>query len=170
MHFSHRGCDQIHYIVCEFVAHVYEWVFTVKCVHACVCPFLHACMYLKVTDQKGGENPETNKLDPLCAATLYDVLHNRKWEIPRMAPELFMNHERPTHQTGRREWRECHVTHRTEESLVPVNLSGWPDTSARAGRLCGVALPKLPPKALLFSLTPLLLTEYFHIPWLWKHC
>lgn len=44
--------DQIHYAVCECVVHAYECVFTVI-LYVCVCKFLHACVCLYVTDQKG---------------------------------------------------------------------------------------------------------------------
>lgn len=55
MLFCCRGCDQIHYAVCECVVHVYEWVFMVACAHACVCLFLHACLCLYVAYQKGAK-------------------------------------------------------------------------------------------------------------------
>lgn len=100
-------------------------------------------MNVSVCDRsKGGKNPENNKLGPLCAATLYDVLHNRKWKIPRLALSSWTVKER--HIKLGVESGESVMSHRTEGRLVPVNLSGWPDTSANAGSLCGVALPSSP--------------------------
>lgn len=129
-----------------------------------LCVFVPPCM--RVTDQKGGgpkkkKNPENNKLDPLCGATLYDVLHNSKWKIPPMAPQSSWTVKGRHIKLGDKSG-EGVMSHRMEGRLVPVNLLGWPDTSANTGSLCGIALWKAPPP--LFSPTPCFSLNIFTFP------
>lgn len=62
---------------------------------------------------------------------------------------------------------ESVMSHWTEGRLVPDNLSRWPDASANAGSLCGVALLSAPspsPIPLFLSLTPRFSLNIFTFP------
>lgn len=130
------GGDQVHYAVCTNV-----------CLRPFLCVFLHAWMW---RIKRGGKNPEIiNWVLFVLPATLYDVLHNRKWKIPPMAPPRV--HEPWTDDTSNPgdESAESVMSHRTDGRLLPVNLSGWPDASAsvasRTSKLPPLVLTPFPP-------------------------
>lgn len=140
MLFSHSRMGK--FIMC--VCCMYECVFMVTRMHAHVCSFVQTSACHR---SKGAKNLETNKLGPLCAATLYDVLHNTKWKIPPLAPPSPLRESMNREKNDTSNWAtrvESVMSHWTEGMVVPVNLSRWPDASANTGSFCGVALPTPP--------------------------
>lgn len=134
------------------------------CLHLflCACSDMHSCVCMRRIKRRRQSRKIINWAF-LCAATLYDVLHNREWKIPLAAPSPSpecMNPERTTHQTSNRattlERLSCQIGRKGSWCLLTFQ-DGQTHQPTLAS-LCGVALfqsPTPPPVHFLFSLNPL---------------
>ena len=124
----------------------------VCCVLLCVCMFLNACVCLCVTDQKGAKIQYIINWVPFVLPLYmmsYTTESERSLPWPRVHEPWKADTSNPGDGSG-----ESVMSHRTEARLVPVNLSGRPDTSATQRLAASVALHFQAPTLFFLSSCP----------------
>lgn len=91
--------------LCASVRHGY--VFTVAWATVCACA--SSVMSLYATDQRRAKIQKIVNW-ALFVLPLFMMSHTTQSERSHSRPPEFMNRERTSHQSGRRQRRECHVT------------------------------------------------------------
>ena len=138
---------------CNCVVHVYECLLRASvCVCVCVCMFLNACVCLCVTDQKGAKIQYIINWVPFVLPLYmmsYTTESERSLPWPRVHEPWKADTSNPGDGSG-----ESVMSHRTEARLVPVNLSGRPDTSATQRLAASVALHFQAPTLFFLSSCP----------------